>query len=95
MQIISAVELEDIDSKEDDNDNTLSTGESMSIARQDTCPSCLGQDLCLEITNNFLTISLYSKRTSYGDVYKVMKTIALCYVVGCINDRKRSYNFRF
>ena len=42
-----------------------------SIARADTCPACLGRDLCPEITQQFLTISLFAEKTLYGEVYKV------------------------
>lgn len=41
------------------------------IARADTCPACLGRDLCPEIAQQFLTISLFAEKTLYGEVYKV------------------------
>ena len=46
-----------------------------SIARADTCPACLGRDLCPEIAQQFLTISLFAEKTSYGEVYKVRSRV--------------------
>ena len=42
-----------------------------SIARADLCPVCLGRDLCPEIAQQFLTISLFAEKTLSGEIYKV------------------------
>ena len=42
-----------------------------SIASADLCPVCLGRDLCPEITQQFLTISLFAEKTLSGEIYKV------------------------
>ena len=46
------------------------------LASADTCPTCLGRDLCDEISSQFLTISLFAEKTQYGDVYKVCTIIS-------------------
>ena len=43
-----------------------------SIASADLCPVCLGRDLCPEITQQFLTISLFAEKTLSGEIYKVL-----------------------
>ena len=46
-----------------------------SIARADLCPVCLGRDLCPEIAQQFLTISLFAEKTLSGEIYKVRSLI--------------------
>ena len=45
------------------------------IARADQCPVCLGRDLCPEIAQQFLTISLFAEKTQSGEIYKVRSLI--------------------
>ena len=48
-----------------------STEESLAIARLETCPVCFGEDLCTEIKERFLTVSIFGEVTPYGTVYQV------------------------
>ena len=48
-----------------------------SIARADLCPVCLGRDLCPEIAQQFLTISLFAEKTLSGEIYKVLRSLIL------------------
>ena len=64
------MEVEDIQVAEEES-NSRTADQSLSIARVDTCPACLGRDLCPEIAEGFLTVSMFGKTTSYGQVYKV------------------------
>ena len=64
------MEVEDIQVVEEE-PNSRTADQSLSIARVDTCPACLGRDLCPEIAEGFLTVSMFGKTISYGQVYKV------------------------
>ena len=57
-----------------------STEESLAIARVESCPVCFGEDLCTEIKERFLTVSIFGDVTPYGTVYQVFPEIlsALC-----------------
>ena len=48
-----------------------STEESLAIARVESCPVCFGEDLCTEIKERFLTVSIFGEVSSYGTVYQV------------------------
>ena len=48
-----------------------STEESLAIARLESCPVCFGEDLCTEIKERFLTVSIFGEVTPYGTVYQV------------------------
>ena len=48
-----------------------STEESLAIARVETCPVCFGEDLCTEIQERFLTVSIFGEVTPYGTIYQV------------------------
>ena len=52
-----------------------STEESLAIARLETCPVCFGEDLCTEIKERFLTVSIFGEVTPYGTVYQVFPEI--------------------
>ena len=45
------------------------------IARADQYPVCLGRDLCPEIAQQFLTVSLFEEKTQSGEIYKVHSLI--------------------
>ena len=45
--------------------------ESLAIARVESCPVCFGNDLCSEINDRFLTVSMFGESTAYGTVYQV------------------------
>ena len=64
------MEVEDIQVVEEE-PNSRTADQSLSIARVDTCPACLGRDLCPEIAEGFLTVSMFGKTISYGQIYKV------------------------
>ena len=48
-----------------------STEESLAIARVESCPVCFGEDLCTEIKERFLTVSIFGEVAPYGTVYQV------------------------
>ena len=48
-----------------------STEESLAIARLESCPVCFGEDLCTEIKERFLTVSIFGEVAPYGTVYQV------------------------
>ena len=52
-----------------------STEESLAIARLDSCPVCFGEDLCTEIKERFLTVSIFGEIAPYGTVYQVFPEI--------------------
>ena len=58
--------------KTGDNEARKSLEESLQITAQSSCPVCLGNDLCTEIKSNFLTISIFSGKESYGEIFKVI-----------------------
>ena len=70
------VEVEDIQVVEEES-NSRTADQSLSIARVDTCPACLGRDLCPEIAEGFLTVSMFGKTISYGQIYKVRSRIVI------------------
>ena len=51
-----------------------SSEESLAIAKLDSCPACFGDDLCSEIKERFLTVSIFGSSSSYGTVYQVIIT---------------------
>ena len=53
-------------------DQARSSTESLAIAQLHTCPTCLGRDLCTEISQGFLTVSMFGKETSTGTQYQGM-----------------------
>jgi len=53
-------------------DQARSSTESLAIAQLHTCPTCLGRDLCTEISQGFLTVSMFGKETSTGTEYQGM-----------------------
>ena len=63
------VELHREDNKVDVIDK--STEESLAIARVETCPVCFGDDLCTEIKERFLTVSIFGEVAQYGTIYQV------------------------
>ena len=52
-----------------------STEESLAIARVESCPVCFGEDLCTEIKERFLTVSIFGEVAPYGTVYQVFREI--------------------
>ena len=52
-----------------------STEESLAIARVESCPVCFGEDLCTEIKERFLTVSIFGEIAPYGTVYQVTPEI--------------------
>ena len=52
-----------------------STEESLAIARVESCPVCFGEDLCTEIKERFLTVSIFGEVAPYGTVYQVFRGI--------------------
>ena len=52
-----------------------STEESLAIARLESCPVCFGEDLCTEIKERFLTVSIFGEIAPYGTVYQVFPEI--------------------
>ena len=64
-----------MDIKKDDNnlnDISRTSEESFAIARVDSCPVCFGKDLCTEINEGFLTVSMFGENRPYGTVYQVI-----------------------
>ena len=53
-----------------------STEESLAIARLESCPVCFGEDLCTEIKERFLTVSIFGEIAPYGTVYQVFPEIS-------------------
>ena len=52
-----------------------STEESLAIARLESCPVCFGEDLCTEIKERFLTVSIFGEVAPYGTLYQVVPEI--------------------
>lgn len=67
----NSIDVEVVDLlKTGDNEARKSLEESLQITAQSSCPVCLGNDLCTEIKSNFLTISIFSGKESYGEIFK-------------------------
>ena len=54
-------------------DESMTIDESLAKASIEKCPVCLGRDLCQEISQNFITVSIFGDKTSYGVVYTVSR----------------------
>ena len=46
--------------------------QSLAIAQLHSCPTCLGKDLCTEISQGFLTVSMFGRETGEGMEYQGM-----------------------
>ena len=51
----------------------MTIDESLTKANIEKCPVCLGRDLCQEISQNFITVSIFGDKKSYGVVYTVSR----------------------
>jgi len=56
----------------EDEDQARTSEQSLAIAQLHTCPTCLGRDLCTEISQGFLTVSMFGKETTGGTEYQGM-----------------------
>lgn len=50
----------------------MTSSQSLAIAQLHSCPTCLGRDLCTEISQGFLTVSMFGQETTSGMEYQGM-----------------------